>query len=342
MQPFTIAPQRLDPMPPAFTANENGLPVSTPGQAVDPEFAGSFVTRPDGKRVFYPNGTTFRGYVVPDGGLEQTLRQAYDRYLGFNQQFFRCPLWCLGLIAMIGFAAAVQRPSAVHLCLLSLPFLFALLLNRAMLSWQLGSWLTGLERVDGDKARQRPFRLLTGGAVATAGLTWLFSCLYAARIAELSAYATTVRFYPDLSKLILVAILCSVCLVSILRNWRDLADYLGPTSTKWLALAGAGLVAVLLFTGFSSLVSPAPSFILTQDDISCGDMRTRWSDVVAVSRSRSSRFSEDSAVFRTDDNTPSLPSMIICTVSGLNVGSDDVYRAIEHAWTGAALHGGGR
>jgi hypothetical protein len=329
-------------MPPAFTANEGGLPLSTPDQAADPEFAGSFVTRPDGKRVFYPNGTTFRGYVVPDGGLELKLRQAYDRYLGFNQRFFRCPLWCLGLVALIGFAATVQRPSAVHLCLLSLPVLFALLLNRTMLSWQLGPWLTGLERVDGDKARQRPFRLLTGGAVATAGLTWLVSCLYAARIAEISAYATTVSFYPDLSKLILVTILCGLCLVSMVRSRRHLADTIGPNTTIVLAAAGALFVAVLLFSGFSSLLSPAPSIILTQDDISCGDIRTRWSDVLAVSRSDSRRFSEDSAVFRTSNDTPSLPSNIICTVSGLNVSSDDVYNAIEDAWTGAALHGGGR
>jgi hypothetical protein len=303
-----------------------------------------FVKSPDGRTVYYPNGPSFGGYVVPNAEREQVLRDAAERLRASNKGFFRYVFWALTFAFLAGWFLLLAQPSIEALCLLLAPPLLWILLDRCVFIWHMGRLVRGLERIQGDPKVARTGRHLAIGLAGGVALIWLVLHLYNERIAALPGNAGTINFYPDLSYSMVAAIFFGLLLWPAFRHHDDVVGSIGPKRTM-LAYAFIGVLEFFIVAGMVwNFFDPTPRVIITRNFLLCGT-RTRWSDVAAISLTVDERRLREYArlTLKSDEPSPPLGQFVpllfrnggpatICETTSLNSDSSKVYEKVETAW----------
>lgn len=245
---------------------------------------GEFITDGFGRRLFYPFGFSYSGYVVPDAACERKLRGVIERFRNGSR---RLRLWPLVVILPCLVAATIMLDIHPFWSLAGLvaPVLLAIAVPRALLSYRIGPIVDGLQQVRRRDNMPAYIRQMLLAALALALVT---QQVYDSRLSTLPSVSGTVVYYPDIAKALVLALLfgCFALLLATARN--------NPKTRFNGSKADIALVIFALFTvcfiayAANNFINPAPSVTVSSEGLFCG-WRVRWSDISNLSESSSAR-----------------------------------------------------
>lgn len=302
----------------------------------DKKFAGGMVFVQDerGRSLFYPSGTAWSGYVVPDAARERALRCAIERYAALNKRLFPWGALVLpfALYPLYGYFSS--RPF-LAIGSVVLEFVLLVLAGAAIKRYQLRAELDGLERVDRRDGKPRRRLIILALWLATAGaIAELTLRLYQGYNDALPAVAGTTIYYAGISLSLALALIFGSFALLILSGWRGLVKRIGQR--KVLLCYFVSLILCVFFVGDVAVtfLDPTPYVVVGSNGTFCG-WRIPWSKVTGIdliSGARGSRYawlqtgpaSQGSFWLRGNGKS--------CDISELNEDYAVVYGTIRRAW----------
>jgi hypothetical protein len=301
------------------------------GPADSPPVPEQFITDGSGRRLFYPFGFSWSGYVVPDAAREHMLRRAVERFQNTGR---RVRFWPL-VVIVPGFAAAsimFDSHPFWFVAAIAAPLVVAFGVPRALLRYRIGPAINGLQQVgrrDNGPAHMRQ------ALVAGLALTWVTLQIYDNRLSALPTVPGTIVYYSDISETLILALLYGFIALALATTRNRLSARFGASSTKFGLLAFSVLTACLIADAASSFVNPAPSVVVSSEGLSCG-WQLRWVDISNVGETSSGPSWAHDAMLTTASvsafsNWPAGNSRR-CRITGLNEDYEIVFRTIRAAW----------
>jgi hypothetical protein len=296
-----------------------------------PPVPDEFITDGSGRRLFYPFGLSWSGYVVPDTPRERALRGAIER---FRNTARRARLWPLVLMVPCFAAASMVLDSHPFwfLAALAVPLVLTVAVPRALLGYRIGRAVKGLQQVprrDNGPAYMRQV-LLAGLA-----LTWVTAQIYDSRLSALPPVPGTIVYYPDISEALVLALPCGFIALALATTRQRLRARFGNSRTALGLLIFAVLTVGLIAYAALSFLNPAPSVAVSADTLFCG-WRVRWAEVSNVRETIHGRggahYAELTIGSEPQFSIWSAGNARQCRITGLNKDYETVYRTIRGAW----------
>jgi hypothetical protein len=293
-----------------------------------------------GRTLFYPNGPSWAGYIVPDTAREKALQEAATRHRDGTKRW-RGLISLLMIPFLAGFYALIgSHPFLAFAFLLVVPISLCAVLEWIVRRYMFGALVDGLEGVPAANISAPRLRLQVAGVVIAVGvLSWLILHLYDGRIGALSQSIDTVSFYPDISMPVVLAMLFCPLALLIATKWGKLTARFGEARLFLSIILLATLGLVSFGWAAADLLNPKPSIVLTPESLVCKE-RVRWLDVTGVQLRDGSRGKEyarldlDPARLEAGQWSSSVRKRgaVTCEVTGLNVNYSAVYQAIQDRW----------
>lgn len=290
-----------------------------------------FITDESGRRLFYPFGLSWSGYVVPDAARERMLRSIVERFRNATR---RVQLWpALIIVPCYGAASVLLETHPFwFLAALVVPVLIAVIVPQALLNYQIRGAVDGLQQ-----ARRRDNRPAYMRQVLLAGLalTWVTLQLYYSRLSSLPAAPGTTIYYPDISEALVLALLCGFFALALATMRNSLRSRFSGSRIVLVLLFFAAATTGLVTDAALSFLNPSPKVAVSADGLFCG-WRARWANISDLSQAASWRRGAHYAVL-TIGSEPnfsiwSAGNVRRCRITGLNEDYETVYHTIRIAW----------
>lgn len=293
-----------------------------------PRGAECFLRDEIGRRLFYPFGLSWSGYVLPDAKREASVRDVMASAMpvaGRIAGWISVP----GFLAFgLSFTLLPIYPFAV-LAALVLPTVLAIGCYRIILLYRLRPLLNGLEQVD---RRDKLPRYARWTFLAACAAAWFTLQSFGDRLSQLPTEPGTTIYYADISLPLAWVLLCAFTMVMTISLRKPLITAFG--SKVYIALMALAVVEVgLIAYTNQAFRNPTPRVFVTSEDLTC-DRHIKWSDVADVAEVyRGTRPSDRFyAQLRLDAGQGPFGNYVRCQISGLNENHDAVYRTIRAAW----------
>jgi hypothetical protein len=280
------------------------------------------------RRLFYPFGLSWGGYVLPDVRYENSLRDIMSKCMPIAT---RLGCW----IAVIGFALFAislrflgTYPFAA-VGTLVLTVLLAIICFRIVLLYYLHASLSGLEQIE---RRERIPGYARLAFLAACAAVWFTLQAFQNQLNQLPADPGTKVFYDGISLSLAWALLLAFVLVMVLSFRTVLVTLLG-NKVNLAILVLAGVEICLIAYTMQTFRNPVPRLVVTSSELIC-DRHIKWSEVADLAEvSRGTRTRSGQFVEVKIDNGQMFPGNTTrCRISGLNEDYDSVYQAIRAAW----------
>lgn len=308
-----------------------------------PPEARFFVNDNSGRTLFYPYGTAWHGYVLPDPEREGVLRHVVARHrasvksLAVGATILIGAVYCAG-VALFPFE---QHPLLL-LTSFVLPPIILRAVERALFRYRLGRLVAGLQRVDSeDRPAARNLRIFLIVTAAVAGLVLLLLYLYDRRIANDAVEAGTIAYFADISEPLAAALMFGFLLFVSFSAWRNIVARVGENKVLLLVLILGVLEVFFIGDAAVLFVNTTPKIVLTSDGLFChwSHWSVRWADVGNVSlvygRPRLGVVYAHLKIGKEPDFSLWPSGIEECEVSGLNRDYKIVYDRIREAWLAA-------
>lgn len=317
----------------AADMNDSTLDQQQPG-ATGTKAPPEFVQDDSGRTLFYPNGLSRCGYVVPDQKSQAALRKSVE---GYNRAIKRSiPV----LIVPFALLARLLFTSYGLEALLGLIAAFVLLLSIGWLwnrQWY-GPLLAGLEQVPpfAPKPARRYYRVLAG-LIAVLGAIWIVIRLYDLRISGRSFAAGATGFYSDITAPVIGILFAGLLSLGLIARPRLAPGSRGVRYQVFTVIVAAFAIGALGLTLWR-FYRPTPDIVVTRAGIYCG-WRALWRDIASIERTNGFR----RRVYAHLDLAPALvkrshlppfarKGYVSCEIDGKTVDASDVFRAMYTLW----------